>query len=201
MSGLEREYKNFDYYFQSEEYQCPTVPSSQSFLTPDRPWKPSPPIVQASCFGCNATVSGLVAEGADVNETDSRGRTAVWWAADAGNKFNVETLICAGADVNRADDVGLTPLHWAASRCDLEMATMLLDAGANPHAITGDGLSVLHFAVRNLMMDPDPGRMVKLLVDHGARFDVVNETGISELVKVLHHGRARLSFPFLIDDE
>ncbi len=88
----------------------------------------------AEC-GDLATVKALVAEGRDVNATDSDlAMTPLHYAAAAEHLDVVRFLISCGANVNAVDNTtaGDTPLGHIAQECTLAMAKTLLDAGANP---------------------------------------------------------------------
>jgi hypothetical protein len=63
-------------------------------------------------------VRRLLRAGADVNARDSRGRTALWWALEAGFADTVAVLVEAGADVNAGDAAGMAPLHAVALVAD-----------------------------------------------------------------------------------
>jgi ankyrin repeat protein len=82
-----------------------------------------------------ATVKALVAEGCDVNATDSDlAMTPIHYAAAAEHIDVVRFLIACGANVNAIDKstAGDTPLGHIAQECSFAMAKTLLDAGANP---------------------------------------------------------------------
>jgi ankyrin repeat protein len=82
-----------------------------------------------------ATVKALVAEGRDVNATDSHlMMTPLHYAAAAEQIEVVRFLISCGANVNAIDKAtaGDTPLGHIAQECSLAMAVTLLNAGANP---------------------------------------------------------------------
>lgn len=82
-----------------------------------------------------ATVKALVAEGRDVNATDSDlAMTPMHYAAASEHIDVVRFLIACGANVNAVDKAtaGDTPLGHIAQECSLAMAKTLLDAGANP---------------------------------------------------------------------
>jgi ankyrin repeat protein len=49
-----------------------------------------------------------------INETDSIGRTALYWAAFIGDAKTIEILLRCGACPCVADGNGITPLHTAA---------------------------------------------------------------------------------------
>lgn len=65
---------------------------------------PAGKLVEAAARGDAAAVATLIDRGADVNEKDATGRTAVTAAAYAGSAEAVRLLAGAGADVNVRDD-------------------------------------------------------------------------------------------------
>ena len=58
-------------------------------------------------------VAALVEAGADVNETDGLGCSALFLSSEQGNVQVVTELIAANANVNQANNDGATPLHMA----------------------------------------------------------------------------------------
>ncbi len=95
---------------------------------------PSTPLVTAVGFGDAAVIQALVKGGADVDERDSDGMTALHWAVLAHHPEVVKALLAAGANANAVDHFGYTPLLYAATVDfgDAETVTMLLKAGADP---------------------------------------------------------------------
>ena len=80
----------------------------------------------------------------DVNEADNDGKTALWFASEAGNINAMKLFINEGANVEQADKNGYTPLHAAAKGSRLEAFKWLLDEGkANLHALDKWGRNVL----------------------------------------------------------
>jgi len=75
----------------------------------------------------------LVAAGANVNDADAWGVSAVTLAAHSGFDALVEFLLDKGADPN-AMRAGFAPLHEAIMRRDEKMAAALLAHGANANA-------------------------------------------------------------------
>lgn len=74
----------------------------------------------------------LVAAGANVNDADAWGVSAVTLAAHSGFDDLVKFLLQKDANPN-AEGPGFTALHEAIMRRDTEMVTTLLDHGANPN--------------------------------------------------------------------
>ena len=97
--------------------------------------------------GVVARVEKVLAEGVDVNEKASFGRTVLLEAAFAAQPEIVALLIQHGAKVNAADPSGKTALHLAAFRDSPETVKVLLAAGANPNARDNDDRTPLHEAV------------------------------------------------------
>lgn len=89
-------------------------------------------------------VAAQLAEGADVQAIDARGRTALHYAALNGRTETVALLIGAGADVSARDNAGDTPLHLAARRAQGGAIDLLLAAGADPMALNAAGQTPLH---------------------------------------------------------
>jgi ankyrin repeat protein len=80
-----------------------------------------------------ASAKLLLAAGANVNDTDAWGVSAVTLAAHSGFTDLVEFLLDKGADPNAAPN-GFTALHEAIKRRDEKMVAALLDHGADANA-------------------------------------------------------------------
>lgn len=72
-------------------------------------------------------VETLLRAGADVNLRDSRGYTALMWAAEAGNAIIVKRLIAAGSDVHVRGNDGNSAIDVTIND---EVKKILLEAGA-----------------------------------------------------------------------
>lgn len=139
-------------------------------------------------------IQAFIDTGADINERDREGRTALHWAAESnGNPAIVHALLDAGADINGRDRQGRTALHWAAeTNRNPAVVRVLLNAGADINGRDSHGRTALHWAaltnpnsmansnsdlVRVLLHGDDlPGRMIYL---------VGREQGNAEIVEML----------------
>jgi ankyrin repeat protein len=108
-------------------------------------------------------VRQLIASGADVNEPEADGTSALLWAAYQQSPELVSLLLKSGADPNAGNHFGVTPLLQASRYGDATMVKLLLDAGADLKAATRDGETPLMAAARAGGVDA-----VKLLLEHGA---------------------------------
>lgn len=76
----------------------------------------------------HATLEGLLAEAADVDEQDEQGWTPLCWAAGRGDVRSVELLLAGGADVTRTGRDNRTPLMIAKAAGRREVARLLTEA-------------------------------------------------------------------------
>src|SRR5262245_13678367 len=92
-----------------------------------------PEIVDAARNGDRDTLRALLQKGANVNEAEADGTTALHWASYRDDLQSADALLKSGAKVNAANDLGATPL-WIASQNGSEtMVRRLLEAGAKPN--------------------------------------------------------------------
>lgn len=86
-----------------------------------------------------------LAAGADANSADSRGTTALHYAALYSSPEAMALLIEAGARVNAANRAGVTPLFTTLG--DLAKVRLLVEKGADVNAKAADGRSPVRNAV------------------------------------------------------
>ncbi|KAI5838118.1 ankyrin repeat-containing domain protein [Morchella snyderi] len=110
----------------------------------------------------------LLAAGADPNNQDFFGRTALFWAARVGVWGVARALVEAGADVNLATRDGETALMAAVGGCRdgveeegrVRIVEMLVAAGVDFEAVNGAGGEIFGMAVRG-----GARRIMRLLVE------------------------------------
>jgi ankyrin repeat protein len=112
------------------------------------------------------------------SSVDRGGRSALHYAALAGDASEVVRLLADGLDANLGDKDGFTPLHFAAQGWHLEVARALLDGGAEVDAQNRHGNTPLGVAVFN---SKGRGELIVLLRERGADAEAVNRYGQSPL--------------------
>eukprot|EP00746_Dinoflagellata_sp_MGD_P144748 gnl/MRDRNA2_/MRDRNA2_77448_c0_seq3.p1 gnl/MRDRNA2_/MRDRNA2_77448_c0~~gnl/MRDRNA2_/MRDRNA2_77448_c0_seq3.p1 ORF type:complete len:839 (-),score=186.91 gnl/MRDRNA2_/MRDRNA2_77448_c0_seq3:334-2850(-) len=89
----------------------------------------------AAGSGDEDSVCLLLRASASVDEVDSNGRTALWYAASGDHDAIVSHLVKAGADVNVTDNKGLTALFIACDNGRADSVKALCDAGVDFYTI------------------------------------------------------------------
>lgn len=69
--------------------------------------------------------------GAEIDATDTQGRTAILIAAKANRLDVVRLLIEAGADIDAQDQINLNPFLWGCISGDLDLVTTMVEAGTD----------------------------------------------------------------------
>ncbi len=113
-------------------------------------------------------VRALLGEGADANEAQGDGMTALHWAARHGDAEMARLLITAGAHVEAGTRIGrYSPLHLASRAGSARVVEALLRVGADVHAATtNSGVTPLHLAAESGSSDA-----IRLLAGGGADLD------------------------------
>ncbi len=106
------------------------------------------PVVDAASRGDTGKVRQLLRDGADVNEAQGDGMTALHWAAERGDAELAGVLIYAGINVDAGTRIGkYTPLHLASRAGHASVVRALLEAGAKIDAwTTNSGVLPIHLA-------------------------------------------------------
>ncbi len=162
------------------------------------------PLMIAVSRGYKNMVNDLISQGADVNENNEQGETALMIAAaDCDIPSTVQALIDAGAQINATDDFKNTALFRAVINQCVENIKILTQAGARVDIRSMDGQTPLAIAstdgnvvVVNALLDAhanpnlainrgftplmnavEEGHLdvVQALLDHGALVTIKNE--------------------------
>ncbi len=135
-----------------------------------RPAPPQTPSVdqqamnEAALNGELEKVRELIGRGADPNDNDQEGRTALMYASFNGHTEIVRLLLDEGAEVDTRDALGRTALLYASTGPFPETVKLLLDHHADPNIVDHDE----HFSP--LMHAAAEGQLevVRILLDRGA---------------------------------
>jgi len=145
-------------------------------------------LMEAARRGNLPTVRALLSSKADINAKETKGgQNALMWAASQRHTAVVEELVRRGADVNAGAKSGFTPLMFAAQRNDVDTAGILLRAGVDVNHVQSEG-QFTPLIIAAAMVNT---RMVDLLLDNGAKPDLVDWRGYNALLLVVrdsHYG-------------
>ncbi|MDB5358948.1 MAG: ankyrin repeat family protein [Rhodospirillales bacterium] len=122
-------------------------------------------------------VEGLRAQivrGDDMNHQDDQGKTALMYAAVAGNETMIKLLLQGGARPLIRDQDGRVALHWAVQRDNPDAVSALLDGGAPIDTLDPHGTTPLMMAaaIGNLAV-------IRVLISHHPKLDARDYTGRS----------------------
>jgi serine/threonine-protein kinase len=145
---------------------------------------PVPPLAlhAAVANGKIDVVKSLLANGANVNETDPTGSTPLMLAAEGNahlpnNLPMVEALIDARASLEARDSQGRTALHRATAEGKIDAVRLLADSGAIVNKKAKDGATPLFYAVQFGKLP-----ILELLIAHHAQVDVPDNSGNTPLM-------------------
>ena len=105
----------------------------------------------------------MIRVGADVNERQGDGSSALLWAVYQVDEELVQALLSREANPDLANNYGAAPLSEAVKIANAPLVDMLLRAGADPDAPNADGQTALMLAARTGVVD-----VAKLLLEAGA---------------------------------
>lgn len=119
----------------------------------------------------------LLSYGAQVNQADSVGRTALHMASFMGKVQVVRLLLTSGGSVDAQQQDGWSPLHCATVSSSTQVIDLLLDSDAAIDCQENRGHSPLHFAVLK-----GDGDLVKHLIAHKANMNLSCYSGWTPLM-------------------
>jgi hypothetical protein len=111
--------------------QTSPVTARRSPLPQDASAVVTTPLITSAAQGDADTVRSLVAAGANVNQTDAHGRTALIVAVESNQPAAARALVTAGADLNREANYIGSALNVAENSGQTEVAAWLLAVGAH----------------------------------------------------------------------
>ena len=156
------------------------------------------PIERATRSGDASLLRVLVMAGADVNQTDSKGCTLLYGAADRGCMEMVRSLLGIGADMSKGDATdGSTPLKAAANKGHLEVVRALVEAGTDANHSDTDGWTSSRAATSEGHV-----RVVRALLEAGASANQSGPTSWTTLTNAsdeVHVEAQRLAVDFLMN--
>ena len=132
-------------------------------------------------------LKGLLEAGADPNDLQPDGSTALHQAALDGDSISVEYLLQAHANVTAINRYGVSALWLACRNGDGSMAKQLLAAGADPDARQVGGQTPLMAAARSGSLEA-----VRALHERGADLDDQEDRGQTALMWAAAHGHAEV---------
>jgi ankyrin repeat protein len=125
--------------------------------------------VTASC-GLSQLSGTLLAKGAEINEKNSDGETALYRAAGGGHKDVVNLLLAERANINAQGGKYGNALQAASDRGHKEIVQLLLEHGANINAQEGSYGNALQAASTEGHKET-----IQLLLEHGANINAQGE--------------------------
>lgn len=131
----------------------------------------------------------LISYGANVNATDSDGRTALWHAGSVDSHFLMEVLLKNGARVDPRDSpTGMTPLAFASCYGNLKAVRTLLDCEANTETRDNHGRTPLTAAAYCFNY-----HCAKALLEAGADVNAVDHDLMTPLAWAVRDAEKRFS--------
>ena len=113
-----------------------------------------------------------------VNQADSKKRSALWYSADLGlRKATLALIQIKQAPIDLADTNGYTPLARAVSRGHLEIAKIFISSGASVNKLTSENNTMLMLAVLS-----QKNEMTKFLLTRDIDIDAKNIAGDTALM-------------------
>ena len=127
----------------------------------------------------------MLSEGADVNESQADGMTALHWAVYHDATDAAKRLLSAGAKANAKNSYGVTAISLAARNGNAGLVSALLEAGGDADAELTGGETVLMTAARTGLIEP-----VRLLIESGADPESRDRNGQSAIMWAASAGHA-----------
>jgi ankyrin repeat protein len=147
---------------------------------------------EAALVDDTKTLTQMLDSGADINQRDADGYTALHWAAYSNKLESAKILVQRGANLESLDNSKFTPLTVAACYNQAAVASFLVEKGANVNAQEDNGWSPLAYAASNRNLG-----LVTTLVNNKADVNAKDKSGKSVLT-IARSYRANAVVDFLI---
>jgi ankyrin repeat protein len=145
------------------------------------------PVAAAAESLDRARVRALIAQGADPNEAQPDGMSALHWAVYHDDVETARLLVQSRARVAAANRYGVTPLSLACTNGSAALVELLLAAGADPNTALPGNETALLTAARTGKPGP-----VQALLARGARVDARDRKGQTALMWAAADGHAEV---------
>lgn len=133
------------------------------------------------------TVRWLLAEGAAVNFTDKRNRTALQIAIQEDSAEVVALLLENGEDQYILDDRGYNALHNACRKGNATIAKQIIESGIDIDAAAANGETALRMAVWSR---EKVSEMLDLFIETSASVDNQDDNGFTPLMRAVNRASA-----------
>jgi ankyrin repeat protein len=147
------------------------------------------PLHDAARAGDGAAIARLLEAGADIDEQDETGETALFAAALAGYPKTIEQLMIAGADATIGNDRGLTAVHAAALSGNAEAISVLVgDAKLSARLSVDEHDNKFGVTPLIIAAEENDGAIVAHLIGLGADLEITERHGYTALSRAGYHG-------------
>ena len=160
------------------------------------------PLIVAAEKGWAEGVDILLKHGASVNQTTTKGWSALHYTMMKGSVQDVEKrtkcadmLIKAGADVNRKDVLGCTVLMAAVENGCVGITDLLLKNGADVNITNPGGASALHYTTKQGSLQDVEARTkcADMLIRAGADVNSKDVLGVPVLMVAVENGCEKIT--------
>ena len=104
--------------------------------------------------------NSLISYGVNVNQTDLKGRTALFYAVENNSNNMLNTLLNSGIDKNVSDNYGLNAFLYACTLGNIPACKMLMQSGCRTSDADLYGNTALHIAAQKNLTT-----LVRILTD------------------------------------
>jgi uncharacterized protein len=150
-------------------------------------WNGTNSLMSAAAGSHPQMIKFLLNQGADVNNVNTKGKTALFFAAGAGTREAVHILLAHGAFINHQDEKGNTPLLYSVEKVNSETVKELLERGADTAFFNVDDISPLRMAFKREWL-----KAAERLLASRASMDERDSQGLTTRDWLSEHGSKRV---------